>query len=485
MKKIFTYICTLLAAVGCSTDLGQDVVATYTAALEVSATNDTRVFDQDLKWSWSENDRITGLQVAGNLTPNTLTLNQNGKFFCEEFVYATQEAADFMFIYPASAYREDGTMCPVQNGLWTPVLVGTVSNTTVSQIATVTMEHRTAAMEVRVWESDKAARKNIVSATLTCSEDILFGNGTEAAVSGLNTDTVWFNIAPTSADAAFTLTLTDTEGEQHTASISGRPFVNGQRTIVNVAWKETVKPTASFTAYSSYNNKDNSLDGNTIYIENIVLNDSTTATLELYINGTKQTNLTVGGTATVANLPIGAYSVTVKLTDDSYTWTSEAATVYVTGVPCEANFLNSSYDGWTFSGGISFTTQSSYTVAKVSSTGAVISPEFGKNVSFGITVNAAGQSRNVDFSLFNSVLDKESYGNIYMTAGTKSSTGSTSSIYILSTYNSSGNPQSKCMEYIGAVSGVTVGPSSPCLVCYREQKLYDGYIYKIKVEYTK
>ena len=152
-------------------------------------------------------------------------------------------------------------------------------------------------------------------------------------------------------------------------------------------------------------------------------------------------------------------------------------------MPCEASFVDNSYTDWSFTGGAAIATSNSYNVVKVSSNGSVISPEFGKNVSFEISIDLAGQSRNIDWNFIGS--DKRIYGNVYMSAGTKSSTGGKTNVYILSTYSSSGSTQQDCMNYIGAVRGVTVSPSNPCLVCYRERSKYDGFIFKIKVDYAK
>lgn len=41
------------------------------------------------------------------------------------------------------------------------------------------------------------------------------------------------------------------------------------------------------------------------------------------------------------------------------------------------------------------------------------------------------------------------------------------------------------MDYIGAVSGITINAQNPCAVYYREHTLYKGYIYKIKIDYQE
>ena len=461
----------------------EDVATTLSAPMEVSLDGNTRVFDNDLKWSWQSDDTIAALQLAGDMTVNTLTLKENGKFGTDEFKYATTDPSMFMFVYPAEAF--DTTTFSykfVQTGIWTPTLTGVVTDATIGSFSTVELTHQSAAFEIRVWEAGRETRKSIKAATITSTVDFLNGYGTTAAVSGLQSDTVVFNLA--AGDYDFELTLTDANDAVYTVAVPTKNFKAGKRTILNVEWKAAVvEPTLSYTILSSYTNKDNSLDGHSIYVKDIVLTDADSATIELYLNGNKAADMTPGQTTTVSNLAIGQYSAVVKWSANGKEYTSEETKVYVTGVPCEASFVDNSYTDWSFTGGAAIASSNNRTVVKVTSNGSVISPEFGKNVSFEISVDLAGQSRNIDWNFIGS--DKRSYGNVYMSAGTKSSTGGKTNVYILSTYSSSGSAQQDCMNYIGAVRGVTVSPSNPCLVCYREHSKYDGFIFKIKVNYAK
>ena len=508
MRKIFFAIIALAALVGCNTDMMEEVVSTpqyLTTSLEVALDDQTRAYDENLKWSWESTDKIAALQLAGDQIVNTLSLKENGKFGTEEFNYSTTEVADFKFVYPAAALNADKTLGYVQTGEWTPTLVGTVEETTVDNIGSesIAMKHHSAAFEIRGWDEGRAARKTISAATITSESD--FCNGTTATVEGLNTDTVVFNIAE--GDFAFNLTLTATDGTTYTVAVPAKNFVNGKRTILNVEWKNPKPATVSCNIYTSYTNKDNSLDGRTIYVKDVVLTNADSATIALYLNGNKAADLTPGKTTTVSNLALGEYKAVVKWSVNGEEYASDVTTVYVTGVPCVADYLNDSYRDWSFAGSLSFTTKEvkvnvgsffrpSYeyyyykcafiagagTFSSDVYNGAIVSPEFGKNVSFGVTVDMAAQSRNVDFSN----MDSATYGNVYLSAGTKASTGVKSDIYCTSTYSAEENPVDDAMNtYTGAVSGVAVSPSAPCLVCYRESKRYDGYIYKIKVEYTK
>ena len=507
MKKIFFAIIALAALVGCNTNVMEEVATTpqyLTTSFEVDLNGESRAFDSDLKWSWESTDEIAAFQFAGEQTVNKLTLKDNGKFGTEEFKYATTDPSTFVFVYPFAAYdAESQDVGYVQTGVWTPTLVGMVNDATVNSIGSVEMTHMSAAFEIRVWDEGRQARKTISAATITSELD--FCDGKTATVSDINSDTVVFNIAE--GDFAFNLTLTATDGSTYTVAVPAKNFENGKRTILNVEWKYPKPATVSCNIYTSYTNKDNSLDGRTIYVKDVVLTNADSATIALYLNGNKAADLTPGKTTTVSNLALGEYKAVVKWTVNGKEYASDATTVYVTGVPCVADYLNDSYRDWSFAGSLSFTTKEVqvnvgsffrpsyeyyyYNCAFIAGAGtwsndvyngAIVSPEFGKNVSFGVTINMAAQSRNVDFSN----MDSATYGNVYLSAGTKASTGVKSDIYCTSTYSAEENPVDDAMNtYTGAVSGVVVSPSAPCLVCYRESKRYDGYIYKIKVEYTK
>ena len=345
MKKIFISILALAALVGCNTPVVENVVSTLSAPMEVSVSGDTRVFDNDLKWSWQSDDTIAALQLAGDMTVNTLTLKENGKFGTDEFKYATAEAASFMFVYPAEAFDSSTFSYKfVQSGVWTPTLTGFVTDATIGSFTTVEMVHQSAAFEIRVWEAGRQARKSIKSAAITSTADFLNGYGNAAAVSDINSDTVVFNLA--AGDYAFELTLTAADDSVYTVAVPTKNFAAGKRTILNVEWK-SVEPTLSYTILSSYTNKDNSLDGRSIYVKDIVLTDADSATIALYLNGNKVADMTPGKTTTVSNLALGQYSAVVKWSANGKEYTSEATTVYVTGLPYTLNpAANDSWNAW-------------------------------------------------------------------------------------------------------------------------------------------
>ena len=352
MKKIFVSIIALAALVGCNISSVEDVNTALTAPMEVGFNDETRLFDQNLNWSWENNDQIAAFQYAGSMTINTLSLKDNGKFGTDSFVYATEAPSTFLFVYPSEALnRTDYTLGFVQTGVWTPVLVGTAQNATVDAIPVVSMEHKSAAFEIRVWDEGRAARKSIKSATITSTQDFLNGGNT-ASVNGINSDTVVFNLAE--GDFGFELTLVATDDETYTVTVPTKNFALGKRTVLNVEWKYPfVEPKLSYNILSSYTNKDNSLDGRSIYVNNIVLTDADSATIALYLNGNKVANMTPGQTTTVSNLTPGEYKAQVKWSAKGRDYTSEETTVYVTGIPYAINpAANDSWNEWSKEGNL-------------------------------------------------------------------------------------------------------------------------------------
>ena len=279
MKKIFAYILAVAAFVGCATDI-KDVVApstTLTAPMEISVA-ESRVFDADLNWSWENTDAIAAYQNAGAKSVNTLTLNEADNFYNGAFEYATEELAQFHFVYPAEQLASDYSLTVAQTGVWTPVLYGTVEAATVANLGSVAMNYLSSAFEVRVWESGRETRKNITKAVITSANDFVPTwnadsnltytqtlSGKELSLD-VNGDTAIFNLGE--GDFVFTLTLTDAEGETLSWELPSKNFVAGKRTILNVEWVAPVAVEASVTSwYEDYaTNNGTALEGGVIYV---------------------------------------------------------------------------------------------------------------------------------------------------------------------------------------------------------------------------
>ena len=321
MKKIFASILALAAFASCSTDFDNNVVAgtTFTAPMEISV-DETRVFDANLNWSWESTDKIAAYQNAGAKSVNTLVLNEiTNKFYNEAFEYATEESAQFHFVYPAAQLASDYSLTVAQTGVWTPVLVGTVEAATVANLGAVELNYLSSAFEVRVWENGRQARKNIVKAvisseadfvpTWTVNNDLTYTqtlSGKELSLE-LNADTAIFNLGE--GDFSFTLTLTDTEGETLEYALSSKNFVAGKRTILNVEWRKAGVSVELAGVNSWYEE---------------VYNGNTGSTLEggyIYINGLSAE----GGDATVYVDGVAASVVDGKIAATSGTHTVYAA----------------------------------------------------------------------------------------------------------------------------------------------------------------
>ena len=277
MKKIFAYILAVAAFVSCSTDI-KDVVTpttTLTAPMEISVA-ESRVFDADLNWSWEASDMILAYQKAGSRNLNMLTLNETGNFYNAAFEYATDEPAEFHFLYPMTAISDRG-LTVEQTGKWSPVLYGVAENTTISNIGTVEMNYLSSAFEIRVWKGGRTERKNITKAVITSAADFVPAwdietyaqslEGKELSLD-LNGDTAIFNLGE--GDFAFTLTLTGDEGKTLSWELPAKNFVAGKRTVLNVEWEaESVEVVeASVTSwYEDYaNNNGTALEGGAIYV---------------------------------------------------------------------------------------------------------------------------------------------------------------------------------------------------------------------------
>ena len=333
MKKIFATIIALAALVSCNTEAVDEVVSTpqyLTTSLEVDLDGDTRVFDNDLVWSWESTDEIAAYQVAGDQIVNTLTYRDNGSFGTDDFKYSVTEPADFKFVYPAAALNDDKTLGYVQTGKWTPTLVGTVASTTVKDVNAqkITMEHYSAALEIRVFFSDGETEWKIKSATINTTTK----GGVSASLANIKESSVVFNVA--SGDYIYDITLVDMLDRELVIDDRTISFVRGKRTILNVQWT----PTISFNVSSWWENPANCPEGSTIYLTDlacdveeydvIVGNDPVTVT---------DNKITVGDS--------GKYSVKIRVPKKAggYYY-SDVKEVVVTSIPTLSYSIYSSYN---------------------------------------------------------------------------------------------------------------------------------------------
>ena len=225
----------------------------YTAKVECEAEQGTRVYDADLNWSWQAGDALRAYQVAGRNIRNTLAYAEVAQsFVCEAFNYMSTDPETFHFIYPAAAEVAPGTLVAVQDGVWRPLSVTTVENAVIEALPQISFEVLTAALELRVYAEDKVTPVNVVGAKLSAATDWVGKwtqnadltyeqgfEGTEVAVSGLDSSVVVFNMPdyPEGVDAGFfTLVLADAEGGKMTKALPAVSFVKGKRSIINLVY---------------------------------------------------------------------------------------------------------------------------------------------------------------------------------------------------------------------------------------------------------
>ncbi len=254
MKKYFTMLAVALFAIGCQKDnsdesLNPNVNPTgrYTDALSIKlGTTESRgSFDNELKWSWSAGDEIIGYQNSGEKERNTLSYDEGTTFSCDEFTYATTNAAKFHFIYPASAEQNNQTLVAEQSGTWNPILVGSTAATTLQNIGTVQMQHLTSALEVRAPEGVTITAASLTSENdfvgcWSVKDDLTYTqtlSGTKIELTELNNSVVVFNMPVLAANEveakAITLHLTTSAGvEEHL--LPAMAFEAGKRTLLNI-----------------------------------------------------------------------------------------------------------------------------------------------------------------------------------------------------------------------------------------------------------
>ena len=296
MKKLFLYILSIMALVGCMNEETfivdnpvTDSYGSFSSPLEISVgDSQTKAFDEYLKWTWEERDKLYGYQVAGGKSVNTLTFVEDNRFGTPEFAYASEDAATFHFVYAGDATIDetaDGNRGirqeSRQSGEWRPVLVGSAVGKTISEVmndeAEINMEHLSAALEVRLWKEgvDKANltdadKKNIVYAELMSdTENFLLDivpvynqdgtvsytdrekgedeeDGGYIRTEYVNSPVAVFNVAPHAENyqaGALRLAIADENGDRYLLDVPALNFVAGQRTILNVEWKT---PTSAY-----------------------------------------------------------------------------------------------------------------------------------------------------------------------------------------------------------------------------------------------
>ena len=315
MKKYFIILAAALA-ISCQKDNTDNNLnlGYYTNSLTINVgENSTRAFDSNLKWEWEQTDEIIGFQNAGDKTLNTLKYNGNNSFFCQEFVFSTEEIADFHFFYPSIALQNDKTLVAPQNGTWTPILIATTPQTTLEDINEVEMQHLSAALEVRVWEDDKTTPKVIKQATLSSEKDFIGKwsvnddltytqtlNGKEIAIDNLpsGATSIVFNMPSLpSSDEAFNegdliLTITTASGATKCFDVPALTYSAGKRTILNVTITSVALP-ESETLCTEITNIVTDNNSNTIkFITNSDITNTVRSTTEeeqsysFVVNGT-------------------------------------------------------------------------------------------------------------------------------------------------------------------------------------------------------
>ena len=256
MKKLLFAAAALLQLAACTEQTDENTQNTqtrYTARMEVAAEQTTRAYDSDLNWYWTENDAIAGYQCAGLRLRNQLQYIETAQgFVCEAFEYMSTSPEKFHFIYPAEAEVSEGVLRAAQNGSWQPLSVATVEDAVIENIPMVKFSVLSAALELRVFEADKATPRTMTAAKLTAEDDFVGKwtlqedmtyvqslDGTEMVAEGFSSEVVTLNMPDALEGFAaefFTLVLTDAEGQTMTRTLPAMTFVKGKRTVLNLVF---------------------------------------------------------------------------------------------------------------------------------------------------------------------------------------------------------------------------------------------------------
>ncbi len=353
MRKIFASIMALATIVGCSEGVDNVMPTTPDAnlryvAMEVELGGEqTRVFDENLKWSWESDDMVVGAQLAGDaVVANTLTLRESGKFGCDEFAITTEEAANFLFAYPAEGFdATTESLVALQEGVWSPASAGFAQGVTVDNVGSVALKHLSAAFEIRVYDESGSSAKQVKSAQLTSQSDFVGSwkldksalaftqslSGKELSLENLSSSVVVFNVAE--GDFEFTLTLTDSDNNTITLPLSQRNFVAGKRTILNVKWKSvSLDGATSWYEQIASGSNDSNLEGGYIYLTNY---NAAGGNATVYVDGSAVT--VTDNKIKVASGTHTVYAELAGIKTNSYT-------VTVTGKPSASFTAASSYN---------------------------------------------------------------------------------------------------------------------------------------------
>lgn len=228
----------------------------YTARVEMAEDEcvQTRAYDSNLAWSWQSGDALRGYQLAGHNIRNTLNfLEANASFVCEAFNYMSTDPEAFHFIYPAEAEVSEGVLVAPQNGEWRPLSVTTTESAIIESLPTLSFEVLSAALQINIFEEDKATPVSATAAKLAAATDWVGKwtldpstmtytqgyEGTEVLVEDIDMSTVTFIMPdyPAGVEAGFfTLVLTNAKGETMTKALPAVSFVKGKRSVMNLVF---------------------------------------------------------------------------------------------------------------------------------------------------------------------------------------------------------------------------------------------------------
>lgn len=276
----------------------------------------------------------------------------------------------------------------------------------------------------------------------------------------------------------------------------------GNATLINRKITVTSIPTVSWLVHSSYNSNDGSIskndsyDGNKIWVKNEQLSDSyiqnnlvSKNELVWSKNGVTQANQSLTFNQEINyTTSYAAYQVQAKVTlQNGYVCQTPASQIYVTGIPYHADWRSNDYSNWKY---INCSDKGSYVQINTSSSswggyvvGGVISPAFyTPNGSLDVYPAVAASTRATSASQSD---------RCYIYAGTQSSSAKMEGDYVKIYYNSA-NSTYPNTDLVQLDNSINLTSATSCLVFAGETyrvpvvgSLLPTYFYQIRITYNK
>ena len=385
MRKITILVASILAMVGCAENSkinNENLRPRITMSVDASKSEveDTRielasgVYDM----LWEENDKI-GLFIAGTgekavFEMSSLGDDRKSARFSGE-IYEPETIDSYYAYYPSNTPFGGSIASFVlpseTTGATAPMLVAMHEETTIDNVQLI-FKPVTALLELTLgFAADKVVIESNNGESLAGVYSYNIATGTGNSISGSTSVTLTAPAAGThylympdvtlAKGYKVTVVVGDNQMIKTVGYNTGKTFVAGEVTPLEISTFEPVSVTLGDvkTSYSYYTAGDsataNSVDGSTVYFTGASTFSGVSSTLVeecgVYC-GSKKLVGTISGksfTATnISGLSWGTHSVCAYVKVNGVEYKSASKSVYITGLPYEADWRSKDYSDWTF-----------------------------------------------------------------------------------------------------------------------------------------